>query len=70
MPQEEMDRVIGQAIAEAEEQGIVGKALTPFLLSRIEQLTQGDSLEANIELVLNNARLAAAVSGALCSLSG
>ncbi len=70
MPQEEMDRVIGQAIAEAEEQGIVGKALTPFLLSRIEQLTQGDSLEANIELVLNNARLAAAVSGALGSLSG
>ncbi len=70
MPQEEMDRVIGQAIAEAEEQGIVGKALTPFLLSRIEQLTKGDSLEANIELVLNNARLAAAVSGALGSLSG
>lgn len=70
MPQEEMDRVIGQAIAEAEEQGIVGKALTPFLLSRIEQLTQGGSLEANIELVLNNARLAAAVSGALGSLSG
>jgi pseudouridine-5'-phosphate glycosidase len=70
MPQEEMDRVIGQAIAEAEEQDIVGKALTPFLLSRIEQLTKGDSLEANIELVLNNARLAAAVSGALGSLSG
>ncbi len=70
MPQEEMDRVIGQAIAEAEEQGIGGKALTPFLLSRIEQLTQGNSLEANIELVLNNARLAAAVSGALGSLAG
>jgi len=69
MPQEEMDRVIGQAIAEAEEQGIVGKALTPFLLSRIEQLTKGDSLEANIELVLNNARLAGAVSSVLSSLS-
>ncbi|KGE87620.1 MAG: pseudouridine-5'-phosphate glycosidase [Phaeodactylibacter xiamenensis] len=70
MPQEEMDRVIDLAIAEAAQQDIVGKALTPFLLSRIEQLTKGDSLEANIELVLNNARLAAAVSGALCSLSG
>ena len=69
MPQEEMDRVIGQAIAEAEEQGIVGKALTPFLLSRIEHLTKGDSLEANIELVLNNARLAGAVSSVLSSLS-
>ncbi len=65
MPQEEMDRVIKQAIAEAEEQDIVGKALTPFLLSRIEQLTQGDSLEANIELVLNNARLAGAIANAL-----
>ncbi|MEQ8702985.1 MAG: pseudouridine-5'-phosphate glycosidase [Phaeodactylibacter sp.] len=70
MPQEEMDRVIEQAIMDAERQAIVGKALTPFLLSRIEQLTQGDSLEANIELVLNNARLAGAVSGALGSLSG
>lgn len=70
MPQEAMDWVIEQAIAEAGQQGIAGKDLTPFLLSRIEQLTQGGSLEANIELVLNNARLAAAVSGALGSLSG
>jgi pseudouridine-5'-phosphate glycosidase len=70
MPQEEMDRVIGQAIQEAEQQGVTGKALTPFLLSRIEQLTSGHSLEANIELVLNNARLAGAVSQALCSLPG
>jgi pseudouridine-5'-phosphate glycosidase len=68
MPKEEMDSVIGQAIKEADQQGIAGKALTPFLLSRIEQLTQGNSLEANIELVLNNARLAGAVSQALCSL--
>jgi pseudouridine-5'-phosphate glycosidase len=64
-----MERVIGQAIEEAGQQGVTGKALTPFLLSRIEQLTRGDSLQANIELVLNNARLAGAVSVALSDLS-
>jgi pseudouridine-5'-phosphate glycosidase len=69
MPREEMERVIGQAIEEAGQQGVTGKALTPFLLSRIEQLTRGDSLQANIELVLNNARLAGAVSVALSDLS-
>jgi pseudouridine-5'-phosphate glycosidase len=68
MPEEEMEQVIAKAIAEASQQGVTGKALTPFLLSRIEQLTQGDSLAANIELVLNNARLAAAVSVALSGL--
>jgi pseudouridine-5'-phosphate glycosidase len=53
---------IDQAIQESEQAGIKGKAITPFLLSRIEQLTQGKSLEANIQLVLNNARLAAQVA--------
>lgn len=48
-----------QALLEAKEQQIKGKEITPFLLLRIEQLTKGESLKANIQLVLNNARLAA-----------
>ena len=39
-----------------------GKAVTPFLLARLEQLSGGTSLEANVALVLNNARLAAAIA--------
>ena len=50
---------IEEAIADAEEQGISGKKLTPFLLDRIEKITGGKSLEANIELVKSNAQLAA-----------
>ena len=49
-----------------EEQGITGKAVTPFLLARVKDLTGGDSLEANIALVKNNAKLAAEVAAALC----
>ena len=56
-----MDR----AVAEAEAQGITGKEVTPFLLARVKELTGGDSLEANIALVKNNARLAARIAGAL-----
>ncbi|SHG26070.1 pseudouridine-5'-phosphate glycosidase [Cognatishimia maritima] len=54
--------IIAQATAEAEAQGITGKGVTPFLLGRILELTDGKSLEANIALVLNNARLAAAIA--------
>jgi pseudouridine-5'-phosphate glycosidase len=57
-----INQAIETALAEAETQNIKGKAITPFLLSRIEQLTGGQSLQANIQLVLNNARLAAAVA--------
>lgn len=53
---------IEAALAEAEAQGIAAKAVTPFLLARIFELTEGRSLVANIELVLNNARLAAAIA--------
>ena len=56
------------ALQEAEEQQIKGKAITPFLLSRIEQLTKGLSLKANIQLVLNNARLAAQLAVEMSSL--
>ncbi|KAF0674755.1 pseudouridine-5'-phosphate glycosidase [Profundibacterium mesophilum] len=54
--------VIEQALAEADAQGISAKAVTPFLLQRIFELTDGRSLEANIALVLNNARLGAAIA--------
>jgi pseudouridylate synthase len=57
-----MERAVAQAVEEAEQQGVKGKAITPFLLARIEQLTQGESLVSNIELVLNNARLAGAIA--------
>ena len=50
------------ALAEARAQGILAKAVTPFLLDRIFTLTDGRSLSANIALVLNNARLGAAVA--------
>jgi pseudouridine-5'-phosphate glycosidase len=53
---------IEAALAEAESQGIAAKAVTPFLLSRIFELTEGRSLKANIALVLNNARLAARIA--------
>ena len=59
---------IEQALREAEDQGIDAKAVTPFLLSRIFDLTEGRSLEANIELVLNNARLAARIAVELTRL--
>ena len=54
--------IIEQALSEAEAQGIDGKSVTPFLLGRIFELTKGASLDANIALVLNNARLAAEIA--------
>jgi pseudouridylate synthase len=56
---------IEQALSEAAARGIAAKAVTPFLLARIFELTEGRSLAANIALVLNNARLAAAIARAL-----
>ena len=60
-----IDAAIEQALREAKEQGIHGKETTPFLLSRVVELTGGDSLKSNIQLVLNNARLAAKTAAAL-----
>ena len=59
MDPDTINKAIEQAIAESREQGIHGKATTPFLLARVKELTGGDSLESNIQLVFNNARLAA-----------
>ncbi|WP_444462111.1 pseudouridine-5'-phosphate glycosidase [Rhodobacter capsulatus] len=62
IPREEIVPVIETALAEAEVQRIAAKEVTPFLLSRIFDLTGGRSLAANIALVLNNARLGAAIA--------
>ncbi|RYH03128.1 pseudouridine-5'-phosphate glycosidase [Salipiger sp. IMCC34102] len=62
IPAEELAPVIAQALEEAEAQGISAKGVTPFLLGRIFDLTEGRSLTANIALVRNNARLAAQIA--------
>ena len=68
MPRAVIDAAIEQALSDAQTQGISGKQTTPFLLERVNALTGGNSLAANIELVLNNARLASAVAVALAGL--
>ena len=61
-----INKAIDEAIAQAEAQGIHGKATTPFLLAKVKDLTGGDSLESNIKLVFNNAALAAQTAAELC----
>lgn len=65
VPRSEMEPYIRQANREAHEKGIHGKEVTPFLLQRINELTNGKSMKANLALLLNNARLAAQIAGAL-----
>jgi pseudouridine-5'-phosphate glycosidase len=67
IPAPEMNRHIAAALATAKAKGIEGKAVTPFLLGEILDLTGGESLKTNIALVLNNARLAARIATALAS---
>ncbi len=61
-----IDAAIDKALAEAKEKGIHGKETTPFLLAKIKDITGGDSLASNIELVFNNARLASAIATEIC----
>ena len=61
-------KAINDAVAEAEAKGIKGKETTPFLLARVKELTGGDSLESNIALVYNNAKVAAQLSLELAKL--
>ncbi len=63
-----INAAIDQAVAESVAQGIKGKKVTPFLLARVKELTGGDSLESNIQLVLSNAALAADTAAELCRL--
>jgi len=65
IPADTLAPIIAQALTEADAQGIAAKLVTPFLLNRIFELTNGASLTANIALVRNNARLAAQIAGAL-----
>jgi pseudouridine-5'-phosphate glycosidase len=67
MPKDEIDAITAQALQEADAQGVTGKQVTPFLLSRIKQLTEGRSLATNIALVKNNARCGAALAVAMQS---
>ncbi len=67
--QDVIEHHIQQALNEARKQQITGKEITPFLLKHIAEHTQGESLEANIALVLNNARLGARIAGALTAIS-
>jgi len=65
MPPQEMQLAIDAALQEAERLFITGKAVTPFLLDKIQQLTGGKSLKANVALIKNNAQLGAKVAVAL-----
>lgn len=63
-----IDKAIQEALCEADEKNILGKEITPFLLAKIKELTSGKSLEANIALILNNARLAGEIACELAEL--
>ncbi|APZ54708.1 pseudouridine-5'-phosphate glycosidase [Salipiger abyssi] len=70
IPREVLAPVVARATADAESHGIRGKQLTPYLLQRIFELTEGRSLDANIALVLNNARLGARIATEMSALPG
>ena len=69
LDEEKIEKVIEKAIEEMEEKGVRGKEETPFLLSKIVELTDGKSLETNIALVLNNAKLGAKIAKEYYSLN-
>ena len=69
MDHEVINKAIDEAVEEAKKLGIHGKETTPFLLAKIKDLTGGDSLASNIQLVYNNAQLAAKTAGELCKLA-
>lgn len=68
MDKEVIDNAINKALEMMDKEGIKGKACTPYLLKTIVELTGGDSLESNIHLVLNNAKLGALVAKEYCKL--
>ncbi|MGI6696874.1 MAG: pseudouridine-5'-phosphate glycosidase [Christensenellales bacterium] len=65
MPEDIINGAIQQALHEADRDGISGKEVTPYLLSRVVTLTGGDSLKSNIQLVFNNVKLAAQIAGSM-----
>ena len=62
MDKDVIDKAIDEAIKQSKEQGIKGKETTPFLLAKVKELTGGDSLDSNIQLVFNNAKLATQIA--------
>lgn len=69
MDYDTITRAIEVALKEADEKGIKGKESTPFLLAKVKEITGGDSLESNIQLVYNNARLGAQIAVELSKLA-
>jgi pseudouridine-5'-phosphate glycosidase len=65
---QEHDRILEQALREASDRGITGKAVTPFLLLRIVELSEGRSLEVNLDLARNNVRIAGEIAKAWANL--
>ncbi|HHY33171.1 MAG TPA: pseudouridine-5'-phosphate glycosidase [Firmicutes bacterium] len=68
LPRSIVDRAIEEALAEADERGIRGKELTPFLLARLAEITGGRSVETNLSLLKNNARVAAEIAAAISEI--
>lgn len=69
IPKEEIDIAINQAVQEAAEQGFHGHANTPFILSRIKDLTKGNSIPANRALIQSNVKMAALVAVELAEMA-
>lgn len=63
-----INKAIDEAIAQSRKEGIHGKDTTPFLLAKVKEITGGDSLDSNIQLVFNNAKLAAKTAVELSKL--
>ncbi len=61
---------VDQAIREADNTGVGGAALTPWLLARVAAITDGASVKANIALIVNNAKVGGELAGALLALEG
>ncbi|MEP1208316.1 MAG: pseudouridine-5'-phosphate glycosidase [Rhizobiaceae bacterium] len=70
IPADVIADIIDQALRDADRLGVTGKEVTPYLLSRMLELTNGKSLDTNVQLVLNNARLAADIAVELSNLKG
>jgi pseudouridine-5'-phosphate glycosidase len=65
VPAENLERALDAALQEAESRKVAGRELTPFLLSRMAQASEGATLKANIALLENNARIASQIAAAL-----
>ena len=68
MDDKQINSAINEAINEMNQKGIKGKECTPYLLAKIASITHGDSLASNIQLVYNNAKLAALIAKEFCAM--